>query len=403
MHQPERKNELSPELLAVHALNFATANNAPARGVMFAGHFAQRPVIEGSEPNLIQTGVEEEFGKYTFKAKMPEDGTILQVIPRYPEHMGEDLIQFNPETLVIYRNNDTGIMDFFTIPYHSSHHPTFGFRYEQKEALGKLAVGREFPKDTVFADSPAVHGETNYTYGKNLNVVYMSHPNVGLDGYVISRDALKHFQFKIYETRSVEFGANEFPLNLYGDDLHYKPFPEIGEAIREDGLLMALRRFDANLAPAMVSRRDLQEIDYLFDTKTYARPGKGRIVDLTVIRSENVNRQLPPEMTVSLNKYAKALLRFHKEIVSFEERMVIDSKKRGGEGKIFISPRLQRLIVESKAMIDYNHNRFKQGLTLAYRKEPLDGWRVNFTIEYDVTPSRGFKLTCCNGGGRKSK
>ena len=202
MHQPERKNELSPELLAVHALNFATANNAPARGVMFAGHFAQRPVIEGSEPNLIQTGVEEEFGKYTFKAKMPEDGTILQVIPRYPEHMGEDVIQFNPETFVIYRNNDTGIMDFFTIPYHSSHHPTFGFQYEQKEALGKLAVGREFPKDTVFADSPAVHGETNYTYGKNLNVVYMSHPNVGLDGYVISRDALKHFQFKIYETQS---------------------------------------------------------------------------------------------------------------------------------------------------------------------------------------------------------
>ena len=83
MNHPERKNELSPELLAVHALNFATANNAPARGVMFAGHFAQRPVIDGSEPNLIQTGVEEEFGQYTFKAKMPEDGTILQVIPRY--------------------------------------------------------------------------------------------------------------------------------------------------------------------------------------------------------------------------------------------------------------------------------------------------------------------------------
>ena len=68
----------------------------------------------------------------------------------------------------------------------------------------------------------------------------------------------------------MEFGANEFPLNLYGDDLHYKPFPEIGEAIREDGLLMALRRFDANLAPAMVSRRDLQEIDYLFDTPPHA-------------------------------------------------------------------------------------------------------------------------------------
>lgn len=396
--EDEFTNELSPELLSVHSLNFATAANAPARGVMFAGHFAQRPVIDGSEPNLIQTGAEEEFGKYTFSIKMPEDGTIMRVIPRFPAGIGDDQIEFNPETLVIYRSHESGQLDYFTVPYHASHHPTFGFKYEQKDALDGLAVGRDFAKDTIFADSPAVHGESHYTYGKNLNIVQMSHPNVGLDGYVISRDVLKHLQFKIYETRSIEFGASEFPLNICGTEDRYQSFPEIGEYIRKDGLLMAMRRFDPYLAPALLSRKDLQTVDYLFDTKVYARPGIGRIVDISVIHSENVNRQLPPEMTPQLTKYSKAIVRFHRDVVQFEEQQIAENRRHGGTGKIKISQRLQRLIVKSKAIINHDASKHRPGLTLVYRKEPLDAWRITFTIEYSIIPDRGFKITCCSGG-----
>lgn len=395
---PERNNELSPELMAMHALNFATPYNAPARGTMFSGHFAQRPVIEGSEPNYIQTGVEEEFGKYTFSVKMPEDGTILRVIPRYQQGLTDDSINFNPETLVLYRSHETGVVDCFTIPYHASHHPSFGFKFDQKEASNHVAVGREFAKDTIFADSPAVKGESHYTYGKNLNVVYMSHPNVGLDGYVINRDALHHFKFKLYETRSIELGANTFPLNLHGDDENYKPFPDIGEFTREDGLLMASRRFDPHMAPALLSKRDLARVDYLFDNKVYVRAGKGRVVDLTVIRSENVNRQLPEAMTKQLSKYSSANERFHREIVKFEEQLIRESHQNGHDGRIYISEQLQRMIVMSKGIINYGANRHRQSLQLTYKREPLDSWRINFTIEYDVTPSRGFKLSCCSGG-----
>lgn len=393
-----RVNELSPELLGVHALNYATAYNAPARGVMFAGHFAQRLVIKGSEPNIIQTGAEEEFGKYTLSIKMPEDGTILRVIERYPTNSPTETIGFNPETLVIYRSHATGVIDAFTIPYHSNHHPNFGFKYEPKQAYQSLAAGRSFPKDQVFADSPAISGESHYTYGKNLNTIYMSHPNVGLDGYVISRDVLDDFEFRIYESRTVEFGASEFPLNLYGTVDEYKPFPEIGEYIREDGLVAALRRYDASIAPALLSRRDLMQVDHFFDNRTYSRPGVGRVVDMTVIHSENVNRQLPPEMTEQLNKYARALIRFHREIVNFDAMMSADSRRNNGGAAPNYSKLFHRMVVESRAMVENENSRNRQNLTLIHRKEPLDGWRVTFTIEYLIKPDRGFKLTCCNGG-----
>ena len=394
-------NQMSTELLSIHAMNFAALYNPPPRGTMFAGHFAQRLVTEGTEPNLVQTGVEEEFGKYTFAVKMPEDGTILLVLPKYPTTIGNDQINFNPETTVIYQSHDTGELNYFTLPYYASYHPTFGFKYREKPAERELAVNKEFAKDTVFRDSPAITGDTHYTFGRNLNVVVMSHPNVGLDGYVISRDVLPHLGFKMYESRSVSFGASEFPLNTHGDDNNYKSFPELGDEIREDGLLFATRRTDAYMAPALLSVKDTQTIDHLFDNKIYVRAGKGRVVDITVIKSNNINLQLPEQMTKQFEKYARATLRYYSDIVNFEEDQIRINKRNGGEGLLNINPKLQQLIVESKSVLNYRGKESKQDIVLAYRKEPLDGWLVNFTVEYDVVPNRGFKATCSNGGGLK--
>ena len=393
-----RKNELRPELLALHALNSFVANNAPARSTMFASHFAQRLIFDGSEPSLIQTGVEEEFGKYTFSVKMPADGTILHVIPRYRSTAVENSIDFNPETLVFYRNHETGEVDYFTIPYHLCNHPQFGFKYEARPALESLAVGKEFPKDTIFADSPAVKGEHHYTYGVNLNVVYMSHPNVGLDQFVINRDALKRFKFRVYETRHFNIGASSFPLFINGTADNPKIIPDIGDYIREDGLLFASRKFDPLLSPALLGKNDLREVDHLFDTCIYSRAGRGKVVDISVIRSDNVNRRLPPQMTKQFEKYADANEQFYNQIIRVEEQLISESLKTGNGGKIRISRPLQRLLVMAKGITNYQGGRMKQPIRLTYKREPLDTWRVTMTIEYEVTLDRGGKLSCIQGG-----
>lgn len=55
------------------------------------------------------------------------------------------------------------------------------------------------------------------------------------------------------------------PLNLYGDAENYKPFPAIGEVVREDGLFAALRAYDQPMTT---------EVDYANDRLVYAEPGQ---------------------------------------------------------------------------------------------------------------------------------
>lgn len=398
--------QLSPELLSIQSLVPFVDTNAPARCVMFGSHFSQRPTISGSEPCVVQTGVEEEFGKYTFKIKMPEEGTIIQVIPRglTNDHMGYESSNGHnepSEVVVIYQSAETGAYGVFTIPYYCSHHPVFGFKYEMKDPVDQLVPGKQFAKDTVFADSPAVKGESHYTYAKNLNICFMSHPNVGLDGYVIARSALQHFKFRLYERRVVEFGSNSFLLNLHGKDGVYKAYPDIGDYIREDGLLAIARTIDPLEFPSSFSINDVEREDHIFDRPVYARAGVGKVIDIVVTQSTNSNRVLAPEMIEQTEKYARRNKRFHQELVDFHNRVVGQWYRQNPgteyDPKTMFTPELSSMIVAAMAITNQKTH-YPQPLSLNYKSRPIDTWRIEFVIEYELTPTRGSKFTCQSGG-----
>lgn len=400
-------NELHPELLGLQSLNFAAANDSPSRAVMFGSHFSQHLVIDGSEDSRIQTGAEQEFGKYTFGIRMPEDGKIIAIIPRFPAGVGKDSIPYNPETIVIYEKENTGEIDCFSITDFASYHQYFGYKYKFKEAVNQLKPNAYIAKGTVFADSPAVSENTNYGYGINLNIALMSIPSVSEDGIMISRDVLDKMKFRIYERRSIEFGESTFPLNLYGSADEYKVFPDIGSYINENGALMMLRTYDDDLMPVEMSVYDTREPDFMFDKGVYVRGGqglhdslgKGKVVDVRVIRNNSINRKLPPAMCKQLDKYADAQLKFHEEIVKVSERIKYERSKKYGDNAVKLSPKLHRLIVESLAILNQKHSNKKmtQTLNLIYRKNPVDEYRVDVTIEYEITPNIGFKLSDRSG------
>src|SRR5574343_763816 len=211
------KNELRTELVGIHGLSSFGQYNSSSRAVMFASHFGQHLVIDGCETKRIQTGVEREFGKYTFNVKMPADGRIIKIIDKFPQGIDKESLSLNPETLVIYENDETKEIDCFTIPYHFSFHQFFGFKYDVKKTVNKLSVGSFIPKDTIFSDSLAIGENGDYRYGTNANVAYMSLPSVSEDGFMVSESFMKKLKSHAYETRVVEFGSNKFPLNLYGE------------------------------------------------------------------------------------------------------------------------------------------------------------------------------------------
>ncbi len=395
----EVKNEMRLEMMGIQGLNSFSRHNSASRSYMFGSHISQRLVIEGAEEKRIQTGLEREFSRYTFSVKMPTNAQIIKVIQRYPPGVDKDSLPYNPETFVIFENDKTKEIDYISIPAHASYHQFFGFKYDLKyDQISKLRPGAFIAEGTIFADSPGVTENGGYMYGTNLNAAFMSIPSVSEDGVMISKSALEKLKFRVYETRVVEFGAGQFPLNLYGSKDVYKPFPDINDFIRNDGLLMMLRNYDNDLMPVELSVFDTMECDFTFDRGTYARGGEGRIVDIKVISNNNPVKQLPDAMCPQVDRYSKALFKFHKEIVDTEAQLRYERKRKYGEAKLRISPKLQRLVVESLAITNHKEAAFKQNLNLLFRKAPIDEYRVEFVIEYVMTPTVGFKLTDVHGG-----
>lgn len=394
------ENQLSLEMLGVTGLNSFAAHNSSSRAVMFGNHISQRLLIEEPDEKRVQSGLEHEFSKYTFNIKMPEDGKIINIIERYPKGVGENTLNFNPETVIIFEVEATKEIDCFILPYYLSHHQFFGFKYEHTDNISKIKVGAFIAKDTVFSDSNAVSKNGGYKYGANLNTAFMTLPSTSEDGFMISDAVLDKLSSRLFETRTIEFGSKAFPLNLYGNQDEYKVFPDIGEYIedtRSDGLLMMLRDYDESLVPALMSKFDCTEPDFTFDRGTYVRGGNGRVVDIKVIGNNNRIKNLPVEVTQQIVKYQKAYINFYKEIIATEERIRYERKRKFGDNALKLSPKLHALLVEALAVVNPKQSTVRQPLNLLYRQASVDEFRVEIIVEYLVKPDIGFKYTDSHG------
>ncbi len=397
----EEPNELFAELLNVCSLNPWDGHDSAARKQMFSSHLGQCLVINGSTERRCQAGTERDFARYTFKTKVPVDCEVIKVIDRYRETFGQDTLlkrrQDNPHSVIIYENIHTKEIGCINVTSHTSYHSYFGFQNQIKPDLSNVRQGSFLKEGTILTDSPSVTETGGYKYGREVNVAYMSHPATSEDGILISQELLKEFGFKKYETRVVEFGTKSYPLNLYGDEHTFKAFPDIGDVIRADGLLMALRPYDKDprsydreLAIVEQSIYDLMEPDSTFDKPIYADGAGGRIVDIRVHHDNQVNNSpTPVGMDAQAERYDAARRQFYSEIV-YEWRRLERERKES----LRLTPEFHRLVVEALSVVQET----KERIYKLHRKAPLDDWRIEFTIEYDVTPTIGFKLTDTHGG-----
>lgn len=401
--------EIRPEMIAIHAVNPGVLHNSPSRSVMMTQHLPQHLVIAGSEAPNPMSGLEYELGLYTFASRMPETGIIVAVINRYSITAGGNSVKGQPEITVIYQKESSGELDVFHIKQWESFHQYFGFPNKAKGAMSQLWAGNPIPAGTVFVDTPANMDDGAYSYGANIEVAYMDVPGVAEDGIIISESVRKKFAVKIYETREVSCGQTHFPINLNGDDKEYKIFQDIGEYIRHDGLLMVTRPYQERMSAATMGAKELRTVSHIFDQKVYSRETSlrgaeerktikpGKIVDIQVIRNNDVVRHLPPTMTGQLERYAQGLKNYYQELLAVESRKMAENRKQGGDGRLSMSPRLMNLLVRARAITGQTGNRFQGNIGLQYRRASLDEFNTTFVIEHELLPNLGWKFTSPNG------
>lgn len=382
-------SQLKPELLAAASLNFSAPEDSSARQEMLGSHLSQMLVIDGASLRRCSTGMERRFGSTTFSVKFPCNGEIKAIVEKYAYTVGPDSIPLNPQTVIVYESIERGELEMLELPYNHSMHNHFGFKYKLTDAAEKLSVGQPIPKDTILADSPNVDSRGNYTYGTELNTCFMSLPGIIEDGIIIAESVIKKLTATGYEKRSGSWGRKRFPLNLYGDSAHYKPFPDIGDRVRADGLLFAFREYDELLAGINMAEDCLREVDHSFDRRVFAVPG-AKAVDITVRRgNQGNNARTPQGMETQASKYHQRHRQFYDTIAH-----AVQGLQRQRQ-HLTVGSKLHRLMVEG--LIFKNDVGKGQGRQM-YNLVELDEWRVDITFEYKMKPNIGSKGTDLHGG-----
>lgn len=384
------ENELRPDLLASAAMNPWAPFDSSSRQVMMGSHLSQALTLRNGDIRRCMTGVEREFGRFTFNIKFPCNAEIIRVVDRYPRTLGMGSIKENPESIVIFEDVDTKQIDILEVPRYHCLHQHFGFPYKFKPTVNRLVPGATFGAGTLLADSPAVDDLGNYKMGVETEVAFMSVPGIIEDGVIISEAYAQRLKSKGYESRVGSWGKNHYPINLYGGENEYKPFPDIGDTIRDDGLLFCLRQYDDLLAPVEMSPAALREPDYYRDYLIYAEPG-AKVIDINVRHAfSNGPPPTPMGMEVQTVKYYNAQIQFYNALLD-----TYNDLKRRRKDALVISPRFQRILTEAFA---YKGEFGKSKPKTMYQRQELDDWRVEVTFEYDVIPTIGFKLTDFHGG-----
>lgn len=402
-HPDDYIAEKDERLLGSAAVVSFGNHNSASRRVMVANHTNQRPTLDYPEARVVQNGTDIEFGKTTFKAVIPVDCRIIDIIPRYAPHPTHDRRPFISERIVVWQAMGTMEIGHTSVPYHHSTHQYFGFKYVETEAMRELAIDKHVHAGTVLADSPSVLPTGEYATGVSLNTVICSHPDLAEDPYIISESATEKLTYRLLEDITFSYGSTKIPRNLYGEKGEYRAFPELGDSVRLDGLLASLFSYDSEVSPVLLSTKQLQRPNLITDERYHVERNWAKVVDIKVVKNETSKILIPSEACSQAEKYSRAHIEYYKRIRDLEQTLRRNSKRLNGVDSIVLTDDFHRLCVEAYVMT-HNSSVEEMGrkstmgkIRKAYRKVPLEPYTVTITVETIMKPGKGHKLTGENG------
>lgn len=394
------KNQNDIRLRGITAFNPLAEYTSSSRGQMQSNAVSQAVVISGAEPNMIQSGAEIEYGKYTNAIIAPHNMKVIAVVPRYTPSQYNG-IQFNPETIVIYQTFDNGgrtpLFGMIDVTKHVSNHPKFGFEYKPTEHASQLRVGHTIPKDTVLYDSPNKDAIGNYSKGINLNTLFSSVEGTGEDSILIAKDVIPKLKMKTVVTRQMELGTTEFPLNLYGDDENYKIMPEIGEYCiptgeAYSGIIMAKREYRPELLPITFTKRTTRIFDSITDTPLDGDGQEARVVDIIVYRQNKTTTAVAPRVLQQLNKYADAYQDFCERVLKEYRKIMAEYNNQAQFTDDFDQLIKHCMAITSEPTLDTKSRNIPIQKVGNFNRK-LDDYTIIVTTEYIKDVGPGFKVT----------
>jgi len=362
------------------AINPYADHNSASRLIMNVKQLAQKQTLINPEPQICQSGINDQIAEYNISRTVPNDVKILDIIHH-------DVTDKRSELTVLTEDLKTGEVGVIAgLKHFNSMHPRMGFRFIKGKDYDKLQINNTLLKGDVLLDSPASkEGRNAYNFGINLKTCLLTHPCVAEDGVGISKSAIKKFGYRTYDKLVINIDPDEIALNRYGNDKAYISVPTVGTEVPADGIIMAVRSIDPTYSAINMSVDDLREINHLSDTLYYnASPYKGVIAEVNVISGNFKNRVSSPA-DIQLEQLASVKIDYYKRMVSSYKRI---KRRKAGTGDFIVSPELTKLMADYIILSEKRHT-----VRISHKRDPLPQYRVEIVIEREVYPNNAGKIT----------
>lgn len=413
---PQVISTVRPDLTgSTSNLQLYPQGSSASRVAMQAMHYQQILSTLGVEKRHIFTGQERDYAKYVWDIRVEQKCRVRRIINRYRQPGDRRSL----ETLLIVELLNEGVgrhvpkIDVITIEPTIRNDKMFPVELTRTFRCRKLKVGDVLEAGLVLAKPRSVIDD-EYCVGMNVMAATVSHPMVIEDACVISQYLADKMMTYGYKTHRMSIGSKEYPLLLYVNARGQRtPFPDIGDMIRDDGLLFAKREYDDFLSAVEMSEYGLTHPDGHFDKCTYVHAG-AEVVDVKVYR-DDLNKprktdpvtgraipsdkmQTPAAVQEVLDEYASALSNYNREIRDEYKRCKSDADRNYRMKNLEYTPAATQAIMYAIADDPKDVNKKLNPVAKQFGNDSCDDYMVEITVKFPIPLSVSGKITDTMGG-----
>lgn len=294
----------SPSLLGMTALTYPNYVNA-MRSTMFTSHLKQFLNLLYPESPFVFTNNENTVGELSsgyYKAK--HNLRIYRKINKFEDIMDE------PSKVVKVFIYDKDEKTYDVIERKECEDLTENFGYEYiNDVIDSLEDGDEVKKGEVLYRSTSYDEDMNYGYGRNVTVAYTLDPYTSEDAAIASKRICPLLASIESDKIKIPLNGNDYLINKYGDDLNYKPLPDIGEKV-SGRIAVSRRQFNNQLLFDFKddSLQEIHEGDIIFYVDDDVE-----VLDYTIY--DNRDEEIDNPFYEQINKYAHSEEKYYSEII----------------------------------------------------------------------------------------
>lgn len=356
---------------------------------MFTTNLTQSLIVNGAEIPQVTSGYEREYMKYTLNStRFEQPAVVLMAIPRYRINVGMKPIKYCPQYLLVYLGEEDKLVHCMWVSSYTQ--GTNGFGWENIINKNLLSPGTNIDQDICVAHSRAVQG-SKYCSGVNANICYGTFKETIEDAIGISESFAKKTVAKGYRAVVIDIHKDMIPLNLYGSEGDYKFMPDLGEYVRDDGMICAFRTVDDLTYFTDLTPSALCEPQPIHDgIRFHVDPG-AQIIDVEVVKNPSKKVVTPDYIFEQMEKYETETYAFYERVIQiYQQECVQKHRQPGIDFNTAVKYAASYLGTKQKRVL----NSTRKSVAKFKKKEAqIPFTQLKVVIKYDITPSLGSKYT----------